>query len=329
MASAARALRFGGRALANYVNGRPLCVSFEVTHNCNARCKHCHLGPPLAEELATPARYGERCREIKPVVAMVSGGEPLLRDGLEDIIRALRVDGRPPHVVLTTNGALLTRERYQRLREAGVCDFIISLDYPDERHDEFRRIPGLFARLDALMRSFDGAGSTNGNGVADHGVTFSCVVQSGNQRDLVAIAERAREWRAGVNFNCYTWLRTQDREMMVPPAEVAALREELARLREHKRRHGVVFTSEYVLDKMADFFERGSLGGCRAGERFFVVNADGTFSPCGLIMRRYRTQAEMVEDFTRTNTCGDCYTGLRANAEKPPYWLLRDSLSRL
>jgi len=316
-----RALRFGGRAFANYVTGRPLCVSFEVTHNCNARCKHCHLGPPLAEELATPARYAERCREIKPVVAMVSGGEPLLRAELEEIVRSLRGDNRPPRVVLTSNGALLTKERYQRLRDAGVCDFIISLDYPDERHDEFRKIPGLFARLDSLMRSLQGNDK--------HGITFSCVVQHDNYRDLVAIAERAREWNAGVNFNCYTWLRTQDKEMMVPPAEVGALRDELARLREHKRRHGVVFTSEYVLEKMADFFEHGGLGGCRAGELFFVVNSDATLSPCGLIMRSYRTQAEMVEQFTRTNDCAYCYTGLRANAEKPPYWLVRDSVSRI
>jgi MoaA/NifB/PqqE/SkfB family radical SAM enzyme len=210
------------------------------------------------------------------------------------------------------------------LREAGVCDFIISLDYPDERHDEFRKVPGLFGRLDRFMRALNADG--NGKG---HGVTFSCVVQSDNYRDLVAIAERGREWNAGVNFNCYTWLRTTDRGLMVPPAEVGALREELERLREHKRRYGVVFTSEYVLTKMADFFEREGLPDCRAGERFFVVNADGTFSPCGLIMRSYRTQAEMVADFSRKNDCPHCYTGLRANAEKPPYWLLRDSLNRL
>jgi len=222
---------------------------------------------------------------------------------------------------MTTNGALLTRERYQRLRAAGVCDFIISLDYPDERHDEFRRVPGLFGRLDALMRSLDGNGS--------HGVTFSCVVQHDNYRDLVAIAERAREWRAGVNFNCYTWLRTQDRDMMVPPEKTPQLREEIERLREHKRRHGVVFTSEFVLGKMVEFFERGGLPRCRAGERFFVVNADATLSPCGLIMRSYGSQREMVEDFTSTNDCSYCYTGLRANAEKPPYWLVRDSLNRL
>jgi MoaA/NifB/PqqE/SkfB family radical SAM enzyme len=314
-----RALSFGGRAFANYVSGRPLCVSFEVTHNCNARCKHCHLGPHLAEELATPAQYAERCREIKPVVAMVSGGEPLLRPDLEEIVRSLRCDNAR-RAWSSPNGALLTKQRYQPARRRRQRLHHLCSTTPTS-HDKFRKIPGLFGRLDSLMRSLQGNGK--------HGITFSCVVQHDNYRDLVAIAERAREWNAGVNFNCYTWLRTQDKEMMVPPAEVGALRDELARLREHKRRHGVVFTSEYVLDKMADFFERGGLGGCKAGELFFVVNTDATLSPCGLIMRNYRSQAEMVEQFTRTNDCSYCYTGLRANAEKPPYWLVRDSVSRI
>ena len=323
--AAARSLAFGRRAFTNYVTGRPICVSFEVTHNCNARCKHCHLGPPLKEELASPARYAERCRELRPLIAMVSGGEPMLRPELEEIIRGMRVPNRPPHIVLTTNGSLLTKERYERLREAGVSDFIISLDYPDERHDEFRKIPGLFARLDGFMRSIN----SNGYGNGGHGVTFSCVVQRGNYRDLVAIAERGRAWNAGVNFNCYTWLRTQDHGMMVPPAEVPELRAEIERLREHKRRHGIVFTSEYVLSKMSEFFEHGGLPNCHAGERFFIVNADGTLSPCGLIMRQYRDQREMVEEFVKKNDCTYCYTGIRANTEKPPYWLVRDALNRL
>ncbi len=154
-------------------------------------------------------------------------------------------------------------------------------------------------------------------------------MQHDNYLDLVKIADKCREWKAGVNFNCYTWLRTKDREMMVPPEKVPALREELARLAEHKRKYGYVFTSEYVLDKMGDFFEQGALPQCRAGEKFFVVNCDGTLSPCGLIMRKYKTQAEMIEDFTKKNDCGYCYTGLRANAERPVKWLVKDNLRRL
>ena len=92
----------------NYFSKKPFCVSFEVTYECNARCQHCHLGGPLENEVrATPERFGEVAREISPVVAQVSGGEPLLRKDLEDIIRAIRVPGKHPFIVLTTNASLL------------------------------------------------------------------------------------------------------------------------------------------------------------------------------------------------------------------------------
>ncbi len=322
MAEVARTLSFAGRACRNYFTNRPLCVSFEVTHNCNARCRHCHLGPPKTETLAPPERYGELCRTLKPIVAQVSGGEPLLRSDLETVVQALSRRHRPPHVVLTTNGALLTPERHARLREAGVRDFSLSFDYPDERHDEFRQIPGLFARIDGLMRGLAANGTR-------HGITLACVVQRGNFRELTAIAQKALEWKAGVNFSSYTWLRTGNKDMLVPPEELPELKDVLGRLLDFKRRHGNVFTSDYVLAKMPEYFQRGALPDCRAGERFLVVNPDGTLSPCGLIIRAYRTRGELLESFTRANDCGDCYTSLRANTEKPPYWLIRDSLSRV
>jgi MoaA/NifB/PqqE/SkfB family radical SAM enzyme len=155
------------------------------------------------------------------------------------------------------------------------------------------------------------------------------VVQRGNFRELPAIAERALAWKAGVNFSAYTWLRTGDREMLVAPEEIEELRDVFRRLREHRRRHGNVFTSDYVLDRMPEYFVRSGIPGCRAGERFLVVNPDGTLSPCGLILRDFPDRKALIEGFTGGNDCDRCYTSLRANTEKPAYWLLRDTLSRL
>lgn len=68
-----RALSLGKRGFLNYVQNRPYSVSFEVTYSCNARCKHCHLGGPVTEERATPARLGLLYNEIQSVVAIISG----------------------------------------------------------------------------------------------------------------------------------------------------------------------------------------------------------------------------------------------------------------
>ncbi len=318
MISARRSVRLAGRGIANYFAKRPWCVSFEITYSCNARCRHCHLGGPVKGELATPERYGEISRELKPVVAQISGGEPLLRRDAEKVVSAVRRKRRAPFVVLTTNGALLSRERYSRLREAGVDEFSLSLDYPDERHDEFRGIPGLFGRIRSLVSEL--------KGVQDPGITLSCVIQRDNFRDLIKLAELAREWKLRMNFSTYTWLRTHKMEYMIRPEEVDELREMLRRLKDFKRKYGTVFTSDYVLGKIPDFFLEGGIAGCTAGRRFFVVNPDGTLSPCGLIIKSYQTAKEMRKDFVGQNTCTACFTSIRANQEKPLWYLLADNL---
>ncbi len=312
-------LSMAGRGIGNYFTSRPFCVSFEITYACNARCKHCHLGGPNpGEKKAAPEEFAARCREIKPVVAQVSGGEPLLRKDVEDIVSALKRDNKPPYIVLTTNGALLTPGKHRRLREAGVDAFSLSFDFPDERHDTFRGIPGLFNKITKLLETVK---ADDCNGIA-----LSAVVQRKNFRELFKMAEFARQWNVKMNFSTYTWLRTENMDYMIPKEEIPELEGMIARLKEHKYKHGTIVASDFVFDKMVEFFQQKSIGGCRAGDRFFVVNPDATLSPCGLIIRDYTSRKELRKDFIPTNTCAECYTSIRANTEKPVRYLIKDSL---
>jgi len=318
MSPTMRSLSLAVRGAANYVRRRPLCVSFEITYNCNARCKHCHLGGSAPENRAAPEEFGRISRELKPVVAQISGGEPLLRKDVEEVVRAIRRPGRAPFIVLTTNGSLLTGEKYGRLREAGVDEISLSLDYPDERHDEFRGIPGLFQKIRTLALGL--------KDVQNPGITLSCVIQRDNFRELPHLAELARKWGLRMNFSSYTLLRTHKKEYMIPAEEIGELREVLGQVLKFKRRNDTVFTSDYVLGRIPEYFTNGAVEGCRAGERFFVVNPDGTLSPCGLIIRKYRSQKEMRRDFLKTNDCALCYTSIRANTEKPVRYAIADGL---
>jgi hypothetical protein len=127
---AAIPLALAGRAAANYFQKRPYCASFELTHNCNAQCRHCHRGAPVpGERLATPERLLELCRELRPIVAIMSGGEPLLRRDLPEIVRTLKQGCAPLRVFVNTNAALLTPARFGELVEAGV-DEVLTLDTP-------------------------------------------------------------------------------------------------------------------------------------------------------------------------------------------------------
>ena len=56
-----------------------------------------------------------------------------------------------PYIAVLTNGWLLSPERARALRDAGCEQISISIDHVGERHDERRRLPGLFARLERQM----------------------------------------------------------------------------------------------------------------------------------------------------------------------------------
>lgn len=321
MNSTVQTLSLAKRGARNYFTNRPLSVSFEVTYSCNAHCKHCHLGGIIKDEVTVPPeRYGEICRQIQPVVAQVSGGEPLLRKDLVEIIKALHRPNRAPLIVITTNAALLTKEKYFALRRAGTDQFSVSLDYPDERHDEFRKIRGLFGKIEKLIYELREEN--------EKAITLSCVVQKDNFRDLPKIAELAQKWGVRINFSTYTWLRTNDKSYMLTKEDLPEFREIVKKLLDFKKRNKNFFASKYVFERMIRFFEEETIPGCRAGDRFFIVNPDGRISPCGLFLNRYKSVQEMKEDFVKTNTCGDCNTSIRANCEKPIRYLILDNIKR-
>lgn len=82
-----------------------------------------------------------------------AGGEPLLRNDLEDIIAA--VDDERSMPIMFTTGYQLTIERVRRLKEAGLEIPVISLDhYQAEKHDEGRRRKGIFEYALSAIRMF-------------------------------------------------------------------------------------------------------------------------------------------------------------------------------
>ena len=302
-------LTIASRGFSNYVSGHPLCVSFEITHACNASCDHCHRGGPVEENQATPEEFARIFQELRPSVIQVSGGEPLLRKDVKEVIRALQHPDGTPLTILVTNGSLLTPDLFRELHSLGVDAYSLSLDYPDDRHDAFRAIPGLFSHLQELIGSLTPAERCL--------VTLNCVIQSQNFRDLVPLAELAASWGVSMNYSPYTWMRTADRKYVVSGADLTELRSTVNELLEFKKRNNTVKTGAGFFRDMVTFFETGSIPGCRAGERFLVVNPDATLSPCGLITRDYPNQKALTRDFSDQNECTACNTSIRAWTERP------------
>jgi len=125
---------------------RPVVV-WNVTKQCNLYCDHCYAAADVAVadgELTTAegkALLDDLADYGAPVV-LFSGGEPLVRQDLEELVaHAAEVGVRP---VLSTNGTLLTIDRARSLKDAGLKYAGVSVDGLAERNDEFRGVDGAF-----------------------------------------------------------------------------------------------------------------------------------------------------------------------------------------
>jgi cyclic pyranopterin phosphate synthase len=177
---------------------RPLTdLRISVTDRCNFRCVYCMpkeiFGPSFTflprQQLLTFEEI-ERLVRIFQTLGVrkirLTGGEPLLRQGLETLVERLAAIPGIEDLAMTTNGSLLTLDRARRLKAAGLRRLTISLDSLDER--TFRAVNEVnfpVSRvLDAISHA-EAAGLTP--------VKINMVVKRGtNDKDILAMAHRFR-----------------------------------------------------------------------------------------------------------------------------------------
>ena len=133
--------------------GRPLRdLRISVTDRCNFRCNYCMPKEVFDKDYPyLPHSALLSCEEITRLASLflahgvrkirLTGGEPLLRKNIEELIAQLAqlrtVDGKAPDLTLTTNGSLLARKA-KALKEAGLNRVTVSLDGLDDA--VFRRM---------------------------------------------------------------------------------------------------------------------------------------------------------------------------------------------
>jgi pseudo-rSAM protein/SPASM domain protein len=127
-------------------------VVWNCTKQCNLYCDHCYAAADTdcaSGEFSTAEakRMLDDLADYGAPVVLFSGGEPLVREDLEELIAYADEQGIRP--VLSTNGTLITEERARDLRDAGLKYAGISVDGMPERNDEFRGQEGAF---DAALR---------------------------------------------------------------------------------------------------------------------------------------------------------------------------------
>lgn len=139
----------------------PLVVSWNVTAKCNLKCAHCYLNADdrkQIDELSTDAGklLIHQIAEVSKPLLILSGGEPLLREDIFELIRYGTERGLKMGV--GSNGMLIDDAVAQKLKDAGATTVSISLDSSvPELHDQFRGVKGSWQKaveaIKALKRS--------------------------------------------------------------------------------------------------------------------------------------------------------------------------------
>ena len=173
-------------------------LRISLTDRCNLRCSYCMprcgVDNIPHDEILT---FEEICR-ISRVMAdlgvtkiRLTGGEPLVRKGFTDLVRALGEIPSLEEITLTTNGVLLA-QNVKCLREYGVKRVNISLDTLDRQ--VFSRLTG----SDDLDKVLDAIDTAYGCGM---GIRINCVPVAGiNDTELGAIAAIAKDRQIDVRF---------------------------------------------------------------------------------------------------------------------------------
>ena len=122
-------------------------VVWNVGQRCNLKCVHCYSQSKDIEytnELSTKEAKAmiDGLAEYGAPVLLFSGGEPLMREDLMELIAYAKDKGL--RAVISTNGTMITEEKGEELKKFGLSYVGISLDGLKETNDKFRGIEGAF-----------------------------------------------------------------------------------------------------------------------------------------------------------------------------------------
>jgi len=265
---------------------RSLCIA--VDYKCNLSCDHCSAislnggeKPTLTmEQYKELARQAEQLRFFN---IQFTGGEPLLRKDLEEIISLFHP--RKNFIMVSTNATLLTEKRIDSLKRAGVDVLSVSLDSSDDTiHDAFRGQTGAWKKTVNAVKLARKMGMK---------VSLSAVITHQNIRsdDLESLATLTKSLGCGMQLG---WA--------CPVGAWAGNRE--ARLTEDDMQYLSQFMERYRHTR-TDFEGNYKDRGCPAVKEMMYITAQGEFLPCAFIPISYGNVTDEPLDVIRDRALSD------------------------
>lgn len=269
---------------------------WECTLRCNLHCRHC--GSDCKKVAGTPDMpkadflrvLDGIARRTDPhqVFVVVTGGEPLMRDDLEECCTEIYARGFPWGMV--TNGLYLTPQRFERLLRGGLHSMTLSLDGLEQQHNWMRGHGRSFGQVSAAIDML----------VATQGLMFD-IVTCANRRNYpelarikeFLIAKGVKRWRL---FSVFPVGRAAlDPMMRLTSEEFRGLFDFIRATRREGR-----IKVDYGCEGFLGNYEgevRDRFFACNAGISVGSVLADGSISACPSIRADYHQGNIYQDDF--------------------------------
>ena len=252
---------------------RPFTLVAELTYRCQLGCPYC----------SNPVEYGRFTSELETSVwervfreaaalgvvqVHLTGGEPLLRDDLESLIRIAQE--AELYTNLVTSGVPLDRKRWQRIAQAGLDHVQVSVQAPTQQASD--RIAGRHAFEDKRAA----LGWALESGVP---LTLNVVLHRETIAEVAAIVEFALEFgitRLELAHTQYHGFALRNREALLP--DMAAVEQARRVVKEARARHAQKIEITHVLPDYHAGRPKACMDGW--GQRYIHVAPDGLAAPC-------------------------------------------------
>lgn len=264
----------------------PLFVIWEITRDCNLRCKHClsDAGKPIPGELNTEdaKKLIDDLETMKVFNINFSGGEPLLRPDIFEILHYASC--KKISIDLLTNGMLISKEVVQRLRDTNIFHVQVSVDGIGKTHDDFRGIKGSFGRaIQGIKRLKD----------ADFGVAINSAVTRDNLEQIPQLIDMAVDLEVSLYKTTLFMPTGRGKDNATPlvltPRDVKKFTSMMMKKKDEVG-DKIAISVEELYPWLVENREEGiadailaedsSIVGCTAGNSSFYITPDGRITPC-------------------------------------------------